>query len=82
VVIKLVEAMTDEQSYEARGSAPKEQIEVAVRTERRRRWSSEEKLRIVRRHFTRVRWRRWLRTGMGSGQVCFTLGASRCSLRR
>lgn len=46
--MKLGGAMTDEQSYEARRSAPKEQIEVAVRTERRRRWSSEEKLRIVR----------------------------------
>jgi transposase len=40
--------MTDEQSYEARRSAPKDRIELTMRTERRRRWSSEEKLRIVR----------------------------------
>ncbi len=38
----------DEGSYEARKSAPKDRIEVATRTERRRRWSAEEKLRIVR----------------------------------
>ena len=38
----------DECSYEARKSAPKEQIEVTMRRERRRRWSPEEKLRIVR----------------------------------
>ena|SRR5271165_3338525 len=35
-------------SYEARKSAPKERVEVTMRPERRRRWSSEEKLRIVR----------------------------------
>jgi transposase len=38
----------DECSYEARKSAPKERIEVTMRRERRRRWSAEEKLRIVR----------------------------------
>jgi len=38
----------DEGSYEARKSAPKERVEVTMRTERRRRWSSEEKLSIVR----------------------------------
>ena len=38
----------DECSYEARKSAPKERVEVTMRPERRRRWSSEEKLRIVR----------------------------------
>jgi transposase len=47
-MIKLSEAMTGEQSYEARRSASKDAIEGRVRTERRRRWSSEEKLRIVR----------------------------------
>ena len=38
----------DECSYEARKSAAKERIEVTMRRERRRRWSPEEKLRIVR----------------------------------
>ncbi len=38
----------DECSYEARKSAPKERIEVTMRRERRRRWSPEEKLQIVR----------------------------------
>ena len=38
----------DECSYEARKSAPKERVEVTMRPERRRRWRSEEKLRIVR----------------------------------
>jgi transposase len=38
----------DECSYAARKSAPKERVEVTMRPERRRRWSSEEKLRIVR----------------------------------
>ena len=38
----------DECSYEARKSAPKERVEVTMRPECRRRWSSEEKLRIVR----------------------------------
>jgi transposase len=38
----------DEGSYEARKSAPKDRVEVTTRTERRRRWSAEEKLRIVR----------------------------------
>jgi transposase len=38
----------DEVSYEARKSAPKDRVEVTTRTERRRRWSAEEKLRIVR----------------------------------
>ena len=38
----------DEGSYEARKSAPGDRIEVTVRAERRRRWSAEEKLRIVR----------------------------------
>jgi transposase len=38
----------DECSYEARKSAPKERIEVTMLRERRRRFSSEEKLRIVR----------------------------------
>jgi transposase len=38
----------DEGSYEARKSASGERIEVTVRAERRRRWSAEEKLRIVR----------------------------------
>jgi len=38
----------DECSYEARKSAPKERVEVTMRAERRRRWSSEEKLRVVR----------------------------------
>ena len=38
----------DEGSYEARKSAPGERVEVTVRAERRRRWSAEEKLRIVR----------------------------------
>jgi transposase len=40
--------MMDEGSYEARKSAPKDRVEVTTRTERRRRWSAEEKLRIVR----------------------------------
>jgi len=40
--------MSDDRSYEARKSAAKDRIEMTVRTERRRRWSSEEKLRIVR----------------------------------
>lgn len=35
-------------SYEARKSASGDRIEVTVRAERRRRWSAEEKLRIVR----------------------------------
>jgi transposase len=38
----------DEGSYEARKGAPGERVEVTVRAERRRRWSAEEKLRIVR----------------------------------
>ena len=38
----------DECSYEARKSAPKERVEVTMRLERRRRWSAEEKLQIVR----------------------------------
>lgn len=38
----------DEGSYEARKSAPGERAGVTVRAERRRRWSAEEKLRIVR----------------------------------
>jgi len=38
----------DEGSYEARKSAGGERVEVTVRAERRRRWSAEEKLRIVR----------------------------------
>jgi transposase len=38
----------DEGSYEARKSTLKDRVEVTTRTERRRRWSSEEKLRIVR----------------------------------
>ena len=38
----------DEGSYEARKSAPGERVAVMVRAERRRRWSAEEKLRIVR----------------------------------
>ncbi len=38
----------DEGSYEARKSAPVDRVEVTVRAERRRRWSAEEKLRIVR----------------------------------
>jgi transposase len=38
----------DEGSYEARKSGDGDRIEVTVRTERRRRWSAEEKLRIVR----------------------------------
>ena len=38
----------DEGSYEARKSASGDRIEVTVRAERRRRWSAEEKLRIVR----------------------------------
>ena len=37
-----------EGSYEARKSAPGDRDEVTVRAERRRRWSAEEKLRIVR----------------------------------
>jgi len=37
-----------EGSYEARKSAPGDRVEVTVRAERRRRWSAEEKLRIVR----------------------------------
>jgi transposase len=41
-------ATMDEGSYEARKSAPKEHVEVTMRAERRRRWSSEEKLNIVR----------------------------------
>ncbi len=40
--------MTAVGSYEARKSAPTERVEVTVRTERRRRWSNEEKLGIVR----------------------------------
>jgi transposase-like protein len=40
--------MMDEGSYEARRSAPKDRVQVTVRTERRRRWSAEEKLGIVR----------------------------------
>jgi len=35
-------------SYEARKSAPGDRVEVTVRAERRRRWSAEEKLRIIR----------------------------------
>jgi len=38
----------DECSYEARKSASKERTEVTVHAERRRRWSAEEKLLIVR----------------------------------
>jgi transposase len=38
----------DEGSYEARRSAPGDRVGVTVRAERRRRWSTEEKLRIVR----------------------------------
>jgi transposase-like protein len=38
----------DEGSYEARKSAPKDRVEITTRTERRRRWGAEEKLRIVR----------------------------------
>ena len=38
----------DEGSYEARRSAPKDRVQITTRTERRRRWSAEEKLRIVR----------------------------------
>lgn len=38
----------DERSYEARKSAPGDRVEVTVCAERRRRWSAEEKLRIVR----------------------------------
>jgi transposase len=38
----------DDGSYEARKSAPKEHVEVTMRAERRRHWSSEEKLNIVR----------------------------------
>ncbi len=38
----------DDGSYEARKSAPKDHVEVTTRTERRRRWSADEKLRIVR----------------------------------
>jgi transposase len=38
----------DEGSYEARKSGAGDRIEVTVRAERRRRWSAEEKLRIVR----------------------------------
>jgi transposase len=37
-----------EGSYEARKSAPGDRVEVRVRAERRRRWSAEDKLRIVR----------------------------------
>jgi transposase len=37
-----------EGSYEACKSAPGDRVEVTVRAERRRRWSAEEKLRIVR----------------------------------
>jgi transposase len=40
--------MSDDRSYEARKSAATDRVEVTMRTERRRRWSSEEKLRIVR----------------------------------
>jgi transposase len=40
--------MMDEGSYEARKSALKDRVEITTRTERRRRWSAEEKLRIVR----------------------------------
>src|ERR1700722_15024028 len=40
--------MSDDRSYEARKSAAKDRVEVTMRTVRRRRWSSEEKLRIVR----------------------------------
>ena len=38
----------DEGSYEARRSDPKGRVEVTMRVERRRRWSAEEKLSIVR----------------------------------
>jgi len=38
----------DDGSYEARKGAPKDRVEVTARTERRWRWSAEEKLRIVR----------------------------------
>ena len=38
----------DEGSYEARRSDPKDRVEVTMRVERRRRWSAEEKLSIVR----------------------------------
>ena len=38
----------DEGSYEARKSARTDRVEVTMRAERRRRWSSEEKLSIVR----------------------------------
>src|SRR5580692_10445378 len=40
--------MSADRSYEARKSAAKDRVEVTMRSERRRRWSSEEKLRIVR----------------------------------
>ncbi len=40
--------MDDGGSYEARKSAPKDRVEVRVRAERRRQWTSEDKLRIVR----------------------------------
>jgi len=38
----------DDRSYEARKSTLKDRVEVTMRAERRRRWSAEEKLRIVR----------------------------------
>ena len=38
----------DECSYDSRKSDPKDRVEVTIRGERRRRWSSEEKLQIVR----------------------------------
>ena len=38
----------DEGSYEARKSGGGDRVEVTVRAERRRRWSAEEKLRIIR----------------------------------
>jgi transposase len=47
-LFELSGAGMNECSYEARKSAPKERVEVTMRPERRRRWSSEEKLRIVR----------------------------------
>jgi hypothetical protein len=55
-----------EASYNDRKSALRERLEVRVRSERRRRWSSKDKLEICARHWRLVRWRRWWPTGTGS----------------
>ena len=77
-LFELSGAGMNECSYEARKSAPKERVEVTMRPERRRRWSSEEKLRIVRETLRPGAVARLLPIGMALGPGCSTRGASRC----